>query len=305
MNNVINYYYGISVVDIDNSGDKYFFTNNGEKYCFDIFDRDQTDIGNIINLCIELKSKGILTNEIIINRYNMFITPCNGKMYVLIKENVKDFKINFNDILYIQNCTLDIIYNKKLIRSNHVNMWKKKIDYYERKGKDLCSKYFLIYNTLDYYIGLGENAISYLTNNKVLFNHVVLSHRRIDSKENSFDFYNPLNYILDSRSRDVADYIKILFFDEKVSYESIILFLKYANLNREEYILLFGRLLYPTYYFDMIDRIIFLEEDENILKKILKRNEAYIHLLKKMFYYVNYELKMNIPVIEWIIKKYN
>ena len=305
MNNVINYYYGISVVDIYNSGDKYFFTNNGEKYCFDIFDRDQTDIGNIINLCIELKSKGILTNEIIINRYNMFITPYNGKMYVLIKENVKDFKINFNDILYIQNCTLDIIYNKKLIRSNHVNMWKKKIDYYERKGKDLCSKYFLIYNTLDYYIGLGENAISYLTNNKVLFNHVVLSHRRIDSKENSSDFYNPLNYILDSRSRDVADYIKILFFDEKVSYESIILFLKYANLNREEYILLFGRLLYPTYYFDMIDRIIFLEEDENILKKILKRNEAYIHLLKKMFCYVNYELKMNIPVIEWIIKKYN
>lgn len=131
---------------------------------------------------------------------------------------------------------------------------------------------------------------------------MVLSHRRLDNMNDSFNFYNPLNYIFDVKSRDIADYIKNLFFYDRASEDLIISFFKYLNFSREEYILLIARLLYPTYYFDLIDKVIFFNEDDEILKNIINKSQSYIKMIKKLFYYINNELKMNIPIIEWIIK---
>ena len=190
-----------------------------------------------------------------------------------------------------------------MIRNNYIDLWKTKIDFYEKKIIDIRNKNKLIDNTFDFFVGLGENAIVYLTNNNVRISHLVLSHRRIDEKRNSFDFYNPLNYILDNRARDIADFIKSIFFYESISKEVIFNFLNYINFNREEYILFIARMLYPTYYFDMIDKIIINNESEVILKKIIDKTNDYINLIEELFYYINNNLRMNIPIIEWIIKK--
>jgi hypothetical protein len=80
-------------------------------------------------------------------------------------------------------------------------------------------------------------------------------------------------------------------------------FLNYINFNREEYILFIARMLYPTYYFDMIDKIIMNNENEIIIKKIIDKTNDYINLIEELFYYINNNLRMNIPIIEWIIKK--
>lgn len=303
MNNYFNFYYGINVFEIFSDKGIFSFNYNGINYYFVEYDRDKKDIKSIVSICEELKKRNIITNELVLNKFNGYITPYNNLLYVLIKENSRKYKININDVLYIQNNTYDLLVDNNMIRNNYIDLWKTKIDFYEKKIIDIRNKNKLIDNTFDFFVGLGENAIVYLTNNNVRISHFVLSHRRIDEKRNSFDFYNPLNYILDNRARDIADFIKSIFFYESISKEVIFNFLNYINFNREEYILFIARMLYPTYYFDMIDKIIINNESEVILKKIIDKTNDYINLIEELFYYINNNLRMNIPIIEWIIKK--
>ena len=303
MNNYFNFYYGINVFEIFSDKGIFSFNYNGINYYFVEYDRDKKDIKSIVSICEELKKRNIITNELVLNKFNGYITPYNNLLYVLIKENSRKYKIDINDVLYIQNNTYNLLVDNNMIRNNYIDLWKTKIDFYEKKIIDIRNKNKLIDNTFDFFVGLGENAIVYLTNNNVRISRFVLSHRRIDEKRNSFDFYNPLNYILDNRARDIADFIKSIFFYESISKEVIFNFLNYINFNREEYILFIARMLYPTYYFDMIDKIIINNESEVILKKIIDKTNDYINLIEELFYYINNNLRMNIPIIEWIIKK--
>ena len=303
MNNYFNFYYGINVFEIFSDKGIFSFNYNGINYYFVEYDRDKKDMKSIVSICEELKKRNIITNELVLNKFNGYITPYNNLLYVLIKENSRKYKIDINDVLYIQNNTYDLLVDNNMIRNNYIDLWKTKIDFYEKKIIDIRNKNKLIDNTFDFFVGLGENAIVYLTNNNVRISRFVLSHRRIDEKRNSFDFYNPLNYILDNRARDIADFIKSIFFYESISKEVIFNFLNYINFNREEYILFIARMLYPTYYFDMIDKIIINNESEVILKKIIDKTNDYINLIEELFYYINNNLRMNIPIIEWIIKK--
>ena len=72
-------------------------------------------------------------------------------------------------------------------------------------------KYPILYNIIDYYLGISENAIFYLK--KVVSNYegnvsVCVCHKRIGVNSTLFDLYNPLNLIIDTRVRDIAEYFK-------------------------------------------------------------------------------------------------
>ena len=300
MKNIINYFYGINIMDYCENDDKYIFYMNNMKYIFLPFDRDKNEIRNVYNIYQELKKRNILTNEIVPNKFDNLITEYNGQSYVLIKKYEFRNKIDINDIIYIQNNTMNIFKDMSLIRTNYINLWERKIDYYENNSE--LRKHSLINKSMDYYIGLGENAIIYLVNNNVRINNIVLSHRRISEDNGSFEFYNPVNYILDSRARDLADYIKILFFYDDVQEDVILSILKIINFDREECILFIARMLYPTYYFDVIDKIMVSNIDDSILNNIIKKTNSYIKLIAIIFNYFNNYLNMNVPIIEWIIK---
>lgn len=302
MKNIINYYYNISLLDVYLVDNKYYFNFKNNDYFFIVFNRPIEDASSVYNLYLELKKRTLLTNEIILNKDNQIITFVNNIPYILIKDKVKNNQININDILYIQNNTINITKDKKLNRNNWINMWKSKIDYYEEIMNNISKKYPLLYNTIDYYIGIGENAISYLIYNKVKNDNTCLSHKRIDINKSSFDFYNPINYILDNRVRDFAEYTKNLFFLDKISFNNYIYFLDYMNYTKEEYILLISRLLFPTFYFDMYDNIINNNLDEKIIEPIINRTDSYILFIKDIMIYIIYQKKINIPFIEWIIK---
>ena len=298
MNNVINFYYGINTMDISEIKEGFSFNYNENNYYLVEYDRSEKELKGLIDICFELKKRNILTNEFIINKYNNYLTPYNGKKMILIKQKTKEYNIDLNDILYVQNSSLGLTFDKNISRNNFIDLWKNKIDFHEAK---VNSNYRLIYKTIDYYIGLGENAISYVTTNNIKTTSAVLSHRRL--KMDSLDFYNPLNYVIDSRARDFAEYIKEMLFFRDVSDDLIISFFNYANFTRDECILFISRMLYPTYFFDAVDRVILYNENEEIIRPILDQNDRYLRLLKKIFYHINYDLGMNIPLIEWIIKK--
>lgn len=278
----------------------YYFNINNNSYIFTIYNRPLNECSSIYNLYNELLKRKIFTNDIILNKNNQIITMVNNVPYVLLKDNTINKRINMNDILYLQNNSINIYNDKLLFRSNWITLWEIKIDYYESRLKEMDNKYPLLSNTLDYYIGLGENAISYLVNNNIKVNDLVLSHKRIKMDDSSFEFYNPFNYILDSRVRDFSEYIKSLFFKDMITFENFEGYLNILNFNKDEYILLISRLLYPSYYFDLFDDIVNNNEDENIIKNVINKNNDYILFLKNTFYYIIYKKRINIPIIEWI-----
>ena len=251
MKNIINYYYNFNLINIYNINDSIYFNYKNNDYFFIKYDRSVNEIQSIYNLNSELKKRMILTNSIILNKDNQIVTFVNNTPYILIRDDVKTKKLTINDILYIQNNTINIIGDKKLYRIDWIKMWQIKIDYYEDLMINIKKRYSLLYSNIDYYIGLGENAISYLVYNNVKDNNVCLSHKRINTNKNTFDYYNPINYILDNRTRDISEYIKDLFFSNN-NLDLIMYYLNYINLSKEEYILLISRLLFPTYFFRRI-----------------------------------------------------
>ena len=303
MKNIINYYYNLNIVDCYINNDRYYFYIDNTEYIFMNYDKSIEELSDKYNLYSNLKNKNILVNDIITNINNQIITIVNGKAYILLRNNCKSRNFNLNDILYLQNNTDTIFSKKKGLDNNWIKLWKIKIDYYENQFINLSKINSLIYNTLDYYIGLGENAISYLSFNNCNNNRYCVSHSRISINEPAFDFYNPINFIIDNRVRDFAELIKNMFFLDKIDFDTFILYLNTMNFNKSEYLLLVSRLLFPTFYFDFIDDILNKKIDETYIKRIINKTDSYILFLKSIMMHIIYNKRINIPIIDWIIKK--
>lgn len=305
MKNAINYYYNMYINDLVKSNDNYRFYFDNNEYHFIIFNRPYEDIKPIYNLNVEMLKRGILVHEIILNKQNQIITMINNKPYILLKlSDCKNNKVTLNDIRYIQNNTYNINYGKELIRFNWIQMWSDKIDYYEYQISQLGKKYPILCDSLSYYIGLGENAISYLSNNmrKNSINSIIsVSHKRVIIDNGSYDFYNPINYVIDSRIRDLCEYIKNAFFNDELNIIEIKSFIDVSNFTKYEYILLFSRLLFPTYYFDIYDEIINNNLDEKIILKIIDKNKEYEKFLNDIYFYIVKEKNIFIEPVEWLL----
>ena len=301
MKNIINYYYNFNILDLYNINGKYYFNYKNNDYIFLDYNRSLEEANSIYNISSEFKKRNILINDIVLNKDNQIVTIINNNPYVLIRDNSKNKMISINDILYIQNNTYNFINDKKIYRNDWIKMWSTKIDYYESQ-MNVISRYITLSDTIDYYIGLGENAICYLVNNNVVVNNMCIEHRRIDINKGSFDFYNPINFVLDSRVRDFSEYIKNLFFLNKINLDTFKYYLDYINFSKDEYILLISRLLFPTYYFDLVDDIINYNLDEKIINNIINKTNYYIDFIKGIIIYIIYQKRINIPYIEWIIK---
>ena len=240
MNNTINYYYNIRIDDLIKSNVDYYFYLNNNEYHLIKYNRPIEDIESLYKLNIQMINRRCMVHKIIINKDKSIITMINNEPYILLKICSKNKYINLSDINYIQQMTYNIEYDKSLLRSDWVNLWCEKIDYYEYQINQLGKEYPILCDSLSYFIGLGENAISYLVNNiKENKKTLTVSHKRIN--DNSFDFYNPLNFIIDDRVRDVSEYIKKSFFNNTFNINELKSYLNYNNFNNEEYICFFSR----------------------------------------------------------------
>ena len=167
---------------------------------------------------------------------------------------------------------------KSLLRTNWVSLWSSKVDYIEYQMGHLIKKYPFLNNTIDYYLDLCENAITYIKNLKMFSDYKIpigISHKRIIKDATLFDLYNPLNLIIDYKVRNIAEYLKDAFFkDEDVNYILNIVF-KNFWFDKLNLSLLVARLLYPSYYFDLFEEIIDKELDENIIFPLTKKSSKY------------------------------
>ena len=300
MKNVINYYYNLNPEEIRQVNKMYKFKINNDFYTLMEIENDIKKINEIYEISVELNIRGIYTHTIISNLQNSIITYINNNAYVLLKTYSKmDEEINLKHVIEFSNITTNIVKNDSLKRDNWYQLWINKIDYFEYQINQIGKKYKLIRESFSYYAGILETGISLLVNTKLTNITLSICHNRIRKNDTLFDLYNPFNFIIDSKVRDVAEYFKEQF-KYNDPYESIIKYLEYNNLTDDEIRLFYIRMFYPSFYFDLYEEIISSSKEEKEIKKIIDKAEEYELLLKKLYIYINN--KIALPEIEWIKK---
>ena len=293
MKNVINYYYNLYPEKIFQNKDEYYFFINKTRYTFREYKEDLKKINIIYNMHLDLLKKNIYIHPIILNKDGKPLTIVNQNPYILMQTIYYGEKLNIENIITFSNIEVNL--DKE---SSWEELWKKKNDYIEYQINLLENKYKILKKSAYYYLGFGENAIELLNITKKNNIKMYYTHKRIDQDNSLYEFYNPLNVIIDSKVRDIAEYLKQNFFKGNNIEKDIEYFFRTTFLIPEEHILFFARMLYPTYYYDMLEKIIKNEIEEKEIFKIINKSEEYENIIKKLYKY--YKTIINIPIIEWL-----
>lgn len=298
MKNIIEFYYNIRLEELHNRYDKFFFSVNNNDFIFEIYDGNIDKIDNIYKLNSYLANL-INIDIIILNRYNSPITKVNNNYYILFLSKNINNNISLSNISNLSNINIPLI--KSLERNNWEILWENKIDYFETQIGQNEKKYPHIRESFDYFVGLGENAISYLVNTKrelkpTIYDKKVLSHNSLNKS-----LYNPINIIFDHKSRDLAEYIKISFFRKNYNlFNELDEYFYYNRYSAYGMRVLFARILYPSFYFDLYDKIVSGKESEKRLSDVISRINEYETFLYQIYIYL--KRYYDIPSIDWLKK---
>ena len=160
-------------------------------------------------------------------------------------------------------------------------------------------------DSFNYYIGMAENAILYIREasdiiNDDILERLVISHKRFYKEMTLLDYYDPTSLIIDYRSRDIAEFLKFSFICKEYDFLLIKDYLYSHKLSRFGAHLLFGRLLFPSFYFDTLEEWLHSNDDGfiRILEERIYEYEMYIleifSILHDMY---------NIKEVNWLTKK--
>lgn len=290
MKNLINYYYGLIINNFKKVNESFIFEINDKRYEFIPFYGDINILYKNYSIII---NNNKYCHEIVFNKDKQLLTFYNNKPYILlIKKIYIDKRVDLNEI---------INYDVPVYEINTLNwkkLWKDKIDYYEYQMSQLSVKYKKLKESFNYYVGLSETAISLLNYIDTKNIKYYICHKRINQNEKLDDFFSPTNFVIDSRLRDIAEYIKINYLNETISDNEIFNFLDDFCFNYTESLLFLARLLYPSYYFDIYDQVIQDKISEEKIEFYIKKNTIYEAFLKKIYDYI--KNKYRIPEIEWL-----
>lgn len=303
MKETINYFYGIypsKLVDIDNGACFYY---NNFKYYFLKYDRDVREIEMIVKVSNDLYSRGVLVDTFILSNRDSFYITLSDEVYVLLRVNTnEDEVLTLNDVVKFNNL---LISNKLNMSEDWASLWERKVDDFEQEMTDLNNDYPVIQESSHYYIGLAENAISYfkdtLLEDDIKSVKINLNHKRVSSNVNSGMLNNPLSFTFDYEVRDIAEYIKHAFFSSNLNYFEIENVINKFEFSRCSLRFLFARLLYPSYYFDLVEDILTNDYNENKLNILISRMDEYEDFLLDIYTLLN--KKVGIPPVPWIINK--
>ena len=305
MKESINYYYNFNIADVENWGDNYRFYYLDQLFYFVPFKRAEAELDDIINVSKELKQKNIEVHDIVMNKFGRVITNIQNINYILLR-TIGDISQEYeiNDIIKMNNMLILNENKSKLYRNSWASMWSAKLDYFEYQISELGKDKALVLDSFSYYLGLGENAISYLNEITSKYtpskdDRICLSHKRIDVPNYKLNYLNPLSFIMDYEVRDLASYIKSAFFKGEDALSYLKELLKIKRFTIYSYGLFYARLLYPTYYFDIYEGIMNNKKDEDDLIPIIDKAEDYEIFLKDAYY----EIIKYAPIdrIEWIL----
>lgn len=302
MKNAIIYYYKLNPEKLYQKNNNYEFEINNQKYILTKYKRRIEELDSLYKLHLYIRMYRYYCHEIILNSENKILTYINNTPYILLKLiKIKEI-ITIKDILYLTNIKVDINNFREITRKNWSDLWSKKNDYLEYQVSQFGKQYPLIRESSDYYIGIVENCIQLLNQTNIWKTNYTISHDRIRNKEIQQDFYNPLNFILDNRTRDMSEYIKIKIYDDNDIYitDNIEQLINNNFLNEKEIQLLFIRIIYPSKYMDLCEKIIDNKKTENTLITLINKTQNYEANIKKIYKLLKKYVRL--PEIEWLKK---
>lgn len=298
MKNILEFYYNLSLEEeILNRNGNYYFVINNNSFVFRPFYGNNNSIDDIYKLNNYLSNFSYI-DKIILNKFNSPITKVKDNLYVLILLKGNN---NINLSIISNLASIDIPSFKSLERNNWEVLWGNLIDYYEMQIGQNEKKYPLIRESFDYFVGMGENAISYLVNTKKevkpnFYDKKVLSHNNLYNS-----LFDPLNIILDHKARDLAEYIKLSFFNNNQNiFKELDEYFYYNHYSFYGMRILFARIIYPSFYFKLYDEILSKKKEEKELNSIIKRIDDYELYLSNIYFYLR--KYYDIPMIEWLKK---
>lgn len=249
--NLIYYLYDIRVDVVRKSKDKYIFYYDNKYYIFkEIYDEDK------IYRNLSYIDSGYFY-EIIPNKSNNFVSNYNNRLYILLCVNkLENRNININDLLNKNN-----IHNIPFNKFSWISLWKNKIDQVEyiiNSNEDKFNIYTL--SIINYYIEFSEIALYYLNSN-VDNNQIIgisFCHERINNLFDLYDLYDVSELIFDNYTRDIAEYIKYEIINGSFDVRK---YLFINDMNNVDRVLLFSRVLFPSYFYDIFDDFVLNDKD--------------------------------------------
>lgn len=282
------------------------FTYNDKTYYFSLVKRDEKNFKILLDVMQELQRRRSNIFSFIMNVFGSYLTKVDNKNYVLIEMTDEKKEYDLFDIINFQKEYLVTNKLESLYQNNWENLWSSKVDYLEYQMSELGKNVPTLLNSFSYYVGLAENAISYVNslNRRFPKEHsmLVLAHKRVVYPNLRLNFDNPLNLLFDVCERDIGEYLKNLFFHN--AKDALIDLKAYIDVRKPSAYqmgLLFARLLYPSYYFDVHEKVLEdnLDADE-VLFYTDKVNE-YEQFLKDSYSLMNQYVPLE--KIDWLIKK--
>lgn len=228
----------------------------------------------VLNNAFYNKGPFIIKNKIGNNLSNL-----NDKYYVLISSflcqmSLEDL-LRFHFLFYKEDEYVEL--NKILL------VWKERVDEVEKKlSTHLRADSIYYKENLDismFCIGLSINAMQYLSES--IYNYgnklygVTIVHKRL-SDLNSFDFFNPFNFIVEHPLKDII----LLYQKDYIDFEEFKLLVSNYSINDLSASFCIARLLYRGDIFDLLQSKRELEEEQrmyfNMRKEINKIKKAYM-----------------------------
>ncbi|MFC0187686.1 spore coat putative kinase YutH [Fictibacillus aquaticus] len=202
------------------------------------------------------------------------------------------------------------------------NMHKKYHDVKQRKEKNDFDRLFL--TSFPYYEGLAENAIQYIVDHALergpagLGSSAVCHERFSEGAWVDVDgtFAKlPVGWIVDHPVRDLAEWIRGYVYQDNFRNNQVLGFIddyeKVKPLSKSSWRLLYGRLLFPVHYFDLVEG--HYENERDIGKELFVRNFNDVvgkeiqneQFLRSFYRAIGLPVKeLNIPIVDWLSTPY-
>ncbi len=268
------------------------FLYDNQYYIIQNVDVDELSIQKLSYIVAFLEQYNLFFHEIMMTKNGNYIFEHNNKKYVVMHARIiLDREVCDEEMIALMSINIDGLQIEKISPeikiANKIDALEKFIANYEKKYIDSLENF-------NYFIGLAESSIALYSSidyKKIPF---ALVHKRFNKNIKAIYFFNPFELTIDFRTRDIAEYVKCLFFNE--DKDMISYYLKYVNYN--EYTAFFARLLYPSYYFDAVDSLIANDISNYDLKIIKTRAKSYENAIKKTYFAM--QKYANLPYIEWL-----
>ncbi|EST12964.1 hypothetical protein [Sporolactobacillus laevolacticus] len=268
--------------------------------------------------------KGLPICRLLRNREGQFGTEINGESWVLMSREQmrRDQGITTGMMLaelHLQSSGIDVRAFPESPANSRTKDWEDRMDALERKYEECLSRKSqsafeqIFLNNFPYFSGCAENAIQMNVDGFIDFPNqdpVCIGHYRYSNDDHVVD-ENPALWVVDDRSRDLAEGLRVLVWRTAKSYHEPDVF-KFLDDYESRYPLtehviynMYGRLLYPLAFVECCERYFFSSNstDQRELELLLRHceekaedNEQLLSLLAQ-----RYDGQLQVP--EWLIKQ--